>query len=73
MSLPKWIEEHFDSYDHEICGNKCPGLRAFSIAAEALENIRNHQKLSMQDSGLSMSMTYIIADKAMRRIEEVGK
>ncbi len=46
---------------------------ALSLAVEALENIRKHQKTLMNDSGLVMSTTYMLSDRALSKIEAMGK
>lgn len=60
-SMPEWITRHLSSDDHENCG-ECLALEAFSIAWEALEEIRG----SYVYDGRKV-------EDAMRRIEELGK
>lgn len=70
MSLPKWVEDHWESYDHEICGEECPLRKVLSIAWEALENQKKHCETVMP-RGSHLMGSYRIAEDAMRRIEEL--
>lgn len=44
-----------------------------SAAKEALKAIEKHQKVVMKDSGLVMSATYMIAERALQTLGETGE
>ena len=69
--LPEWTKkEQFTDRNWGVQMDKYH--TALSIAWEALEAIRRHQKILMNDSGLVMSTTYTISNRAISKIEALG-
>ena len=67
--LEKTDGEKFTERDRDIAWLS----HQLSAAKEALKAIEKHQKVVMKDSGLVMSATYMIAERALQTLGETGE
>lgn len=71
MSVPKWINDHWESYDHEICMEDCILRNALSTAIKALQNIR-YAANSFGGTPMPHSAYYMACEAAIA-IDKIAK